>query len=35
MQPYKYDHDAADVNPDKGITIADVNALVTIVLGKD
>ena len=29
-----YDHEAADVNSDNTITIADVTALVDIILGK-
>jgi hypothetical protein len=32
--PYVYDHDAADVNGDGTITIADVTALVNVILGK-
>jgi hypothetical protein len=34
VEPYLYNHKAADVNTDKGISIADVTALVNIILGK-
>jgi hypothetical protein len=30
----QYNHDAADVNQDTAITIADVTALVNVILGK-
>jgi hypothetical protein len=33
-EPYQYDQRAADVNKDNTITIADVTALVNIILGK-
>jgi hypothetical protein len=33
--PYIYDHEAANVNKDEVITIADVTALVNIILGKN
>ena len=34
VEPYQYDHAAADVNTDGSITIADVTALVNVILGK-
>jgi hypothetical protein len=35
VQPYQYDHDAANVNRDNLINIADVKALVNIILTTD
>ena len=34
VEPYQYDHVAADVNADGSVTIADVTALVNKILGK-